>query len=72
MARLFRIAATTRNEELSLRACAELIPYRYPKLKMQETRLSAEAGAGVSVTINIGAADPVAAAIDVTPLDPLS
>lgn len=71
MARLFLIAASSPSEEMQFRASAELMPYRYPKLRVQETRLSADTGAGggMSITINIGGppADPALRAVDVTP-----
>ncbi len=71
LAKLFLIQATTYDEDRAIRAAAELLPYRYPKLKVSETRLSAADGAGgVSVTINIGQPlDPAMRAIDVTPAD---
>jgi hypothetical protein len=64
------------DEEVRLRAAAELLPYRHPKLKVSEVRHSGDGapGGGMTININIGAGkDPVTAAVDVTPaVDPLS
>jgi hypothetical protein len=69
MARLFFLANNSLNEDTQARCASELMPYRYPKLRVQELR-AGEGGAGaVSVTINFGARpDPVARALDVTPV----
>lgn len=79
LATLFMTMRATEDEENRIRCASELLPYRYPKLRAQDTTLRAGEGASVSIQINIGA--PPAAAdqtIDVTPeapaeeIDPLS
>ena len=60
--------------DMQFKAAAELMPYRYPKLKIQENRGDAGGGGGgVVIQINLGGEAPPT--IDVTPqpeVDPLS
>jgi hypothetical protein len=61
------------DDEVRLRAAAELMPYRYPKLKLTEIRGAGGPGGpgGFTININIGAGEKPA--IDITPeVDPLS
>lgn len=71
MAKLFSIQSCG-DAELEFRAAAELMPYRYPRLKSSETVLRAGDGeGGVNIVINFGTPQPPT--IDVTPaVDPLA
>lgn len=87
MAKLFMLQRATRREydrdsqlvevpdtEMQFRAAAELMPYRYPKLKVAEVRHSGAGGAGVNIQINFAAPAPPPT-VDVTPTteeDPLT
>lgn len=55
------------DTEMQFRAAAELMPYRYPKLKASEVNHTGAVGAGVlNIQINIGSA-PQATAIPSSP-----
>lgn len=76
MATLFVVQATSPFEENRIRAASELLPYRYPKLKVSEVRFGGAAPGAVNIQINIGspsAADPRQSVVG-TPaaVDPLS
>ena len=75
LARLFVIANTSPFEEYRLRASAELLPYRYPKLRAQELSLAAGSQSPITINITLGPAPSAPPAeIDVTPPagDPLA
>lgn len=72
MAKLFLLAATGTTEDTQRMAAAELLPYRFPKLRAQETVINAQGAGQVNVQINIGGAPPPPPALpapaDVDPL----
>jgi hypothetical protein len=48
----------SKDEELRVRAAAELMPYRYAKLRTSELNVNAQGAGNVNIQINIGAAPP--------------
>ena len=63
------------DPEMQFKAAAELMPYRYPKLKASEVNFTGGGGGPtVNVQINFSSpkTDPVVVSSDTPPVDPLS
>lgn len=60
MAKLF-LLQNCGDPELEFKSAAELMPYRYPRLKSSETVINAQGAEQVNIQINIGgpAIDPL-------------
>jgi len=64
------------DAEMRFKAAAELMPYRYPKLKASEVNFTGAGGGGpaVNIQINLGGpkTDPVVVSSVTSPVDPLT
>jgi hypothetical protein len=63
------------DPEMRFKAAAELMPYRYPKLKASEVNFTGAGGGGPAVAIQINIASPATDRVQVSsvtpPVDPL-